>query len=201
MKHRIPRAVAAAAAVALGLALAAQASAATASSAAGHGHPAPPSNGFARWAPWNTKLPADVPLAANSQAVVDNILQDKQDNFGSWALNTDTYSAPVFTVDRDTPRTTWTYSNCLNKPELAPVIADSLKNVPTPANLIVSQGTDESVAIYQPSTDTYSGARGRTPRATGRRAGAARSSTTSRTPASSGTRSARPPPACRSARS
>lgn len=32
---------------------------------------------------------------------------------------------------------------------------DSLTDVPTPAGLVVSQGTDESVAIYQPSTDTY----------------------------------------------
>jgi hypothetical protein len=40
-------------------------------------------------------------------------------------------------------------------PQLAPVIADSLAAVPTPPDLIASQGTDEAVTIYQPSTDTY----------------------------------------------
>jgi hypothetical protein len=49
----------------------------------------------------------------------------------------------------------WTYSDCQDLPQLAPVLAPSLQDVPTPANLIVSQGTDESTTIYQPSTDTY----------------------------------------------
>jgi hypothetical protein len=114
-----------------------------------------PDNGFALSGPWNTKLPADVPLAPNSAAIVANIAQDEQTNFGSWGLNTDTYSTPIFYVGRHTPVQTWTYSDCQNLPQLAPVIADSLKNVPTPANLIVSQGTDEVTTIYQPSTDTY----------------------------------------------
>ena len=161
MIHRIPRAASwGAAAVALGLGLAVLAPTATATATAssstptsGHWHQ--PSNGFLPWAPWNTKLPANVPLAQNSSAIVANIAQDKRDNYGSWAVNTDTYSAPIFTVDRTTPRTAWSFSDCLNKPELAPVIADSLKAVPTPADLIVSQGSDESVAIYEPDTDTY----------------------------------------------
>lgn len=160
MIHRIPRAAAwGAAALALGLGLAAQAPAASASASASGGavaaHYQPPSDGFAPWGPWNVKLPANVPLAPNSQAIVANILQDKTDNYGNWGVNTDTYSAPIFTVDKTTPRTTWTYSDCQNQPQLAPVIADSLKSVPTPPDLIASQGTDEAVAIYEPDTDTY----------------------------------------------
>ncbi len=112
-------------------------------------------NGFALTGPWNTKLPADVPLAADSAAVVANIAQDELSNYGSWGLNTDTYSTPIFYVGRDTPVQNWTYSDCQNMPQLAPVIAGSLKDVPTPANLIASQGTDASTTIYQPSTDTY----------------------------------------------
>ena len=160
MSHRYPRVVTwGAAALAVGLGSAVWAPAASAgSSAASVGsaaHHRGPSNGFSPRAPWNTKLPAQVPLAGNSGAVVANILQDKQDNYGSWAVNTVEYSAPIFTVDRSTPRTAWTYSDCLGKPELAPVIAGSLKAVPTPPDLIASQGTDESVAIYEPDTDTY----------------------------------------------
>src|ERR1043166_1810646 len=113
-----------------------------------------PVNGFARTGPWNTPLPADVPLAANSAAIVANIALDEQANFASWGLNTDTYSTPIFSVGRHTPVQDWTYSDCQDLPQLAPVIAASLKDVPTPANLIVSQGTDASTTIYQPSTDT-----------------------------------------------
>jgi hypothetical protein len=117
-----------------------------------HGRPV---NGFARGGPWNTPLPANVPLAPNSAAIVANIALDQVNNFGSWGLNTDTYSTPIFYVPRNTPVQRWTFSDCLNMPQLAPVIAKSLAAVPTPANLIASQGTDESTTIYQPSTDTY----------------------------------------------
>lgn len=116
---------------------------------------AQPDNGFSAAGPWNTPLPANVPLAPNSQAIVNNLVQDKQNNSGLWAINTDTYSAPIYTVGPDTPRQQWTYSDCQNMPQLAPVIAASLASVPTPPGMLVSQGTDESVAIYQPSTDTY----------------------------------------------
>jgi len=114
-----------------------------------------PTNGFSPHGPWNTRLPRTVPLAANSAAVVANLVRDKAENYGSWAVNTDEYSTPVYTVDRRTPRTRWTFSDCLGKPELAPVIAPSLAAVPTPPDLVPSKGTDASVTIYQPSTDTY----------------------------------------------
>jgi hypothetical protein len=114
-----------------------------------------PVNGFSPTGPWNTPLPANVPLAPNSAAIVANIEQDEQDTNGLWGLNTDTYSTPIFYVGRNTPVQNWTYSDCQNLPQLAKVIAPSLKDVPTPENLIVSQGTDESTTIYQPSTGTY----------------------------------------------
>ncbi|HLJ99216.1 MAG TPA: hypothetical protein VKU39_04840, partial [Streptosporangiaceae bacterium] len=91
----------------------------------------------------------------NSAAIVASIRQDQQKHSGIWGLNTDTYSTPVYYVGRHTPVRRWTYSDCLNMPQLASVIAPSLAAVPTPANLIASQGTDESTTIYQPSTDTY----------------------------------------------
>ena len=114
-----------------------------------------PDNGFARTGPWNTRLPAHVPLAANSAAIVHNLQLDEQANFGTWAINTDTYSTPIFYAGRYTPVQRWTFSDCLNMPQLGPVIADSFAAVPTPPDLIASQGTDESTTIYQPSTDTY----------------------------------------------
>jgi hypothetical protein len=114
-----------------------------------------PTNGFARSGPWNTKLPRHVPLAPNSAAIVANLKQDKDENYQVWAFNTHTWSSPIYTVDRATPRLRWTFSDCLGLPDLGPVIADTLSSVPTPPGMLVSQGTDNTVAIYQPSTDTY----------------------------------------------
>jgi hypothetical protein len=114
-----------------------------------------PTNQFSPSGPWNTKLPRHVPLAPNSAAVVANIKADKENNFQVWAFNAHTWSAPVYHVGPDTPRLRWTFSDCLGLPELAPVIADTLESVPTPPDMLVSQGTDNEVAIYQPSTDTY----------------------------------------------
>jgi hypothetical protein len=151
----------AAAAAALTLAAAAGPAAAAHQRTPAAAHPArhwgagPPTNGFSRSGPWNTKLPATVPLAPNSAAIVHNLALDEADNFGSWAVNTDSYSTPVFTAGPGTPAQNWTFSDCLNMPQLAPVIADSFTAVPTPPDLITSQGTDESTTIYQPSTDTY----------------------------------------------
>jgi hypothetical protein len=118
-------------------------------------HRPTPTNGFAPTGLWNTKLPRHLPLAPNSQAIVDNIKRDKEDFFGTWAINTDEYSAPIYRVGRHTPTQRWKFSDCLGLPELAPVIADSLAAVPTPPDLIASLGTDAEVAIYQPATDTY----------------------------------------------
>src|SRR5215471_15890951 len=88
-----------------------------------------------------TPVPANVRLAPNSAAIVHNIELDNQLNGGFWGVNTDTYSTPIYTVGPDTPRQRWTFSDCLDMPQLAPVIADSLTSVPTPPDMIVSQGT------------------------------------------------------------
>jgi hypothetical protein len=123
--------------------------------AAGHSAGDLPDNGFSPTGPWNTRLPAKVTLAPNSAAIVASIAQDEHDTNGAWGLNTDTYSTPLFYVGRDTPTQNWTYSDCQNEPQLAHVIAGSLRHVPTPTDLIVSQGTDAVTTIYQPSTGTY----------------------------------------------
>jgi hypothetical protein len=114
-----------------------------------------PTNEFTRTGPWNTKLPRHVPLAHNSAAIVNNIKLDKDNNFQVWAFNTHTWSAPVYRVGPHTPRLRWTFTNCLNLPDPDPVIFQTLAAVPTPPGMLTSQGTDNEVAIYQPSTDTY----------------------------------------------
>src|SRR6266496_4148363 len=68
-----------------------------------------PTNGFARSGPWNTKLPRHIPLAPNSAAIVANLKQDKDENYQVWSFNTHTWSSPIYTVDRFTPRLRWTF--------------------------------------------------------------------------------------------
>ncbi|KAJ3125625.1 hypothetical protein HK098_008353 [Nowakowskiella sp. JEL0407] len=117
-----------------------------------------PITGFSCSGPWNQKIPKNVKLAANSAAIVENIRQDKVNYYNGFAVNTDEYSSPIFKVDKHTPKQKWTYVNCLNLTnydELYNEIKESLASVPTPPDLFVSKGTDASVAIYQPSTDTY----------------------------------------------
>src|SRR5690348_2861523 len=99
-----------------------------------------PHNGFSPTGPWNTPLPKKVPLAANSAAIVHSIVQDVHNNFGVWALNTGTYSSPIFTVGPHTPTQLWTYTNCLHQGD-GKAIASSFAHVPTPRHLIASQGT------------------------------------------------------------
>src|SRR5229473_2274525 len=62
-----------------------------------------PHNGFSASGPWNRPLPSKVPLAPDSAAIVKNIVQDMRNNFGTWALNTDKYSSPIFTAGPGTP--------------------------------------------------------------------------------------------------
>jgi hypothetical protein len=61
---------------------------------------------YAQCAPANrspSTVSAKVPLAPNSAAVVHNIVQYVHNNYGFWALNTDTYSSPIFTAGPHTP--------------------------------------------------------------------------------------------------
>src|SRR5918998_3806860 len=61
-------------------------------------------NGFARTAPWNTKLPRHIPLDPRSAAIVANLKADKDNSFGVWAVTTDTFSSPIYTAGPDAPR-------------------------------------------------------------------------------------------------
>src|SRR5262245_65925842 len=90
-----------------------------------------PTNQFSASGPWNTRLPRHVPLAPNSAAIVQNLKLDHDDYFG-WNLNTDEYSPPIYEVGRHTPRKRWTFSGCLEMPELAPLISGRQASLPAP---------------------------------------------------------------------
>jgi hypothetical protein len=119
-----------------------------------------PTNGFSPFGPWNTKLPRRIPLDPNSQAIVNNLKADKDNSVGVWPLMTDTFSAPIYVVGPNTPVQTWhdrwSFDECFNTGDgPPPEFVDTLAAVPTLPDMITSLGTDNEIAIYQPSTDTY----------------------------------------------
>jgi hypothetical protein len=119
-----------------------------------------PTNGFSRFGPWNTKLPRHVPLDPRSPEIVNNIKADKDNSFGVWPLMTDMFSAPIYTVGRHAPvrrwHDRWSFEECFNTGDgPPPEFLDTLAAVPTLPEMVTSLGTDNEIAIYQPSTDTY----------------------------------------------
>jgi hypothetical protein len=116
---------------------------------------APPVNGFARSSPLNQPLSADVPLAQNSQAIVANLAADKDGGFAVWPLMTETFSAPIYVAGPDTPKRRWRYDNCSRAAGLHPPFGEALAAVPTLPGMVVSNGTDGEIAIYDPASDRY----------------------------------------------
>lgn len=108
---------------------------------------------FAASGPWCTPLPASPPLASNSAAIVANIQTDETNNYGTFAINTDSYSSPIYTVAAGTPPTNWSFDDCQNKGSLPPDFAPVLMNVPTEPGMVQSMGTDGEITIYDPSAD------------------------------------------------
>lgn len=108
---------------------------------------------FAASGPWCTPLTANPPLAANSAAIVANIQTDEKNNYGTFAINTDTYSSPIYTVPAGTPATNWSFDDCQNKGSLPPNFAPVLMNVPTGPGMVQSMGTDGEITIYDPKAD------------------------------------------------
>ena len=106
---------------------------------------------FSRTGPWCYKLPASTPVASNSAAVVANIQTDIKNNYGTFGINTDTYSSPIYAVTQATPKLNWTF--CPNMGTLSPVFAPVLQNVPTAAGMVPSMGTDSEITIYDPQAD------------------------------------------------
>jgi hypothetical protein len=108
---------------------------------------------FSATGPWCTKLPASTPLASNSAAVVANIAEDIKNNYGTFSINTDTYSTPIFTIGSGAPTTNWAFNDCQGKGTVPPQFASVLQNVPTPSGMFPSMGTDSEITLYDTAAD------------------------------------------------
>jgi hypothetical protein len=104
-----------------------------------------PFNPFSPTSFWNAPTAAAAPLAANSQTMV-NDLASQVTTYGSW-LNTTKYSIPAYVVPADQPTvgvhlTSW-----------GPDLQLALNAVPIPPGAKPAAGGDESLTVWQPSTD------------------------------------------------
>jgi hypothetical protein len=110
-----------------------------------------PARPYAPNSVWNEPVPATVPLSPQSSAYVSQ-LQQQIRSHGEW-INTTQYSIPVYTVgpgqakvpvklDQSGPGTVG---------QLAQAFA---AGVPIPANARAAAGSDQSLVVYQPSTNT-----------------------------------------------
>jgi hypothetical protein len=101
---------------------------------------------FARDSVWNKPLPPDAPLATDSSRLAGT-LNWEASYFGGY-INTKSYSTGVYTVAAAAPAVQVTLDG--NSPKLA---AD-FSRVPLPADARAATGTDGTLVVWQPSTQT-----------------------------------------------
>jgi hypothetical protein len=99
---------------------------------------------------WNSPLPAGAPLDPSSSSVVQDLVQ--QVGAAQPWLNTDAYSAPIYTVPAGLRRIPVTYDRSGVSPH--PLVLDAFSSVPVPPDAKPAAGTDGHMVVWQPSTDT-----------------------------------------------
>jgi hypothetical protein len=101
---------------------------------------------FAPTSFWNAPLAADAPLDPMSTTYV----ADLQAQLASWIpwINTTSYSSPVYTVPADQPTVHITLD------QQSPDLQSALDAVPLPPAASAASGTDGTLIVWQPSTDT-----------------------------------------------
>jgi hypothetical protein len=102
---------------------------------------------FASTSFWNTPLTDDAPLDERSSAYAGDVRRQLT-QWLPW-INTTQYSSPVYTVPAGQP----TVRVKLDYPH-APDLQSALDAVPIPAAAQPAAGTDKTMVVWQPSTDT-----------------------------------------------
>ena len=106
---------------------------------------------FAADSIWNAPLAAGAPVDPHSTAYVQQ-LREQVAHYGDW-INTDQYSVPLYTVPRQAKRVPVVLdaSGYSSANELGSVFR---AGVPVPSTATAAQGSDASLAVWQPSTNT-----------------------------------------------
>lgn len=106
---------------------------------------------FAAGSFWNRRLPRRTALAADSAALVRNFNEQIHNAYGTVDINTTSYSAPVYVVNRYVRSVRVGVVGCGNLPADTAAAGD-LRRVPIPAGALPAAGTDHDLVILQPST-------------------------------------------------
>lgn len=104
-----------------------------------------PGNPFSPTSFWNEPLSANAALAPDSHAYVDELTRQVH-AYGPW-FNTTSYSVPVYVVPADEPTRHVTLDTW------GPDLQQAFDEVPIPPDAKAAAGTDESMTIWQPSTN------------------------------------------------
>ncbi len=116
------------------------------SSASAPGEVAWPGNPFSATSVWNAPLDGHEPLAIDSKALTDNLVNQIIDTHGAW-IDTWDYSDPVYVVGRDQPDVHVTLD------DENPALQLAFDAVPVPSDAHAALGSDEHMTVWQPSTD------------------------------------------------
>jgi hypothetical protein len=117
--------------------------------------PSEPSTPFRFFSPasfWNEPPPADASLAPNSAAMMGAFSEKivKEEEAGTpTAINTTSYSVPIYTVSADEPMVRVT----LDHAQPPPALQAAWDAVPLPADAQPAAGTDKHLVVWQPSTN------------------------------------------------
>lgn len=100
----------------------------------------------------------NAPVADNSAALVANLVAQVASAWGGVAaFNVWQYNSVVYTVGAQQQRINLLWDNCQNKPSRPAAVDDFTTAVPLPSDAQPSVGTDHSLTLYQPSSDTLWG--------------------------------------------
>ena len=154
---RSPRTAAVAAFAAVALALGGT-TAATAATNSGSDNRPFPDRVFASDSFWYRELPDATPTDPNSRAIVDYVVEQAEQAWGSpgkpnIAMNTDFYTPPMYVAAPGDPVVTFRFHDCQGAGTDYGLVRDHLTNVRIPADAVAAEGSDGEMVVYDPATD------------------------------------------------
>lgn len=103
---------------------------------------------------WYQKIPSDAILHELSEEFAEELARQVKTYYGIIGINYGEYSAPVYTVGPETPRTNVLQWDCFKTGFTNPKLVRDMMNVPIPKEAVPAGGTDAEMVVYEPSTDT-----------------------------------------------
>jgi hypothetical protein len=114
-----------------------------------------PTTVFAPTSFWYQPIPAEVPLNPNTVAYTQEFLRQLSRYYGTVAINTVSYASPVYIVGPGTPTVPMQFFDCQHKGYFDGQLKAQWSAVPIPDFAAASDGLDQEMSIYQPSTNSY----------------------------------------------